>query len=289
MNHKNEKQWDLFILPWIGILLLISIPLSIPSGAAETTTRPQVQEGLSVLQQLSVQDPAAVDRILRQREEESLRQQAEADRKNAIRERMEALEQGSVWEHFSNYAILGDSRASAFAEYHYLDSSRVLAGIGETIWVIPDKLSDVSALSPAYVFIAYGVNEVVGSDWPTGEDYAAAMEQRIGQVREAAPGAKIILSSILPVTDSAVARTPKLGSIPEYNAALQAMCKRADTVYVDNDDIADRYMDSLWEPDGIHQRYDFYPYWAKNLLLGVVAADFDLDSTAELYEQTGNS
>ena len=75
----------------------------------------------------------------------------------------------------------------------------------------------------------------------------------------------------------------------EYNAALQAMCKRADTVYVDNDDIADRYMDSLWEPDGIHQRYDFYPYWAKNLLLGVVAADFDLDSTAELYEQTGNS
>ena len=274
-------------MPWVGILMLISIPLSIPFGAAKTATKPQVQEGLAVLEQLSEQDPTAVEQILRQREDESLQQQVDLDRQNAIRERIDALEEGSVWEHFSDYAILGDSRALSFAEYEYLDSSRVLAGIGETIWALPEKLSGVSALSPSYVFIAYGVNEVEGSVWSSGEDYAASMEQCIRQVREAAPGAKIILSSILPVTNSAISDTPALGRIPEYNAALEAMCKRIGVVYVDNDDISDLYMDTLWEPDGIHQRYGFYPYWAKNLLLGTVAADFELNSIAELYAQAG--
>ena len=284
-QRKKERRWDLFVLPWVGILMLISIPLSIPSGAAKTQQQPRVREGLAVLEQLSDQDPAAVERTLRQQEEESLQRQKEENRQHAIRERLDALEQGPVWSHFEDYAILGDSRALSFAEYDYLDSTRVLAGIGETIWAVPDKLPDVRALSPAYIYVIYGVNEVEGSDWSTGEDYAAAMEQRIGQIREAAPGAKIIVSSILPVTEKVVADTPSLGRIPEYNEALKAMCLRIGAVYVDNEELVRKYMDTLWEPDGIHQKYGFYPYWAKNLLLGAIAADFDLTGIEQLYAQ----
>ena len=265
--------------------MLISIPLSIPTGAAKTAEQPQVREGIAVLEQLSDQDPAAVERTLRQQEEEELQRQKEENRQNAIRERVEALEQGSVWGHFTDYVILGDSRALSFAEYDYLDPTRVLAGIGETIWAIPDKLPDVRALSPSYIYVSYGVNEAEGDCWPTGEDYAAAMEQRIGQIREAAPGAKIIVSSILPVTEKVLESTPQLAKIADYNAALKVMCQRIGVVFVDNDEISRQYMDTLWEPDGIHQKYGFYQYWGKNLLLGAVAADFDLDGIEALSAQ----
>ena len=284
-RRKNERRWDLFVLPWVGILMLISIPLSIPSGAAKSEQQPQVREGLAVLEQLSGQDPAAVERTLRQQEENELRRQKEENRQTAIRERLEELEQGSVWSHFSDYALLGDSRALGFAEYSFLDPTRVLAGIGETIWAVPDKLPDVRALSPSYIYVAYGVNEAEGDSWPTGEDYAASMEERINQLREAAPGAKIIVSSILPVNDKALSASPSLGKIPAYNAALKAMCERIGAVFVDNDELTRLHADTLWEPDGIHQKYGFYPYWAKNLLLGAVAADFDLSGIEQLCAQ----
>lgn len=265
--------------------MLISIPLSIPSGAAKSEQQPQVREGLAVLEQLSGQDPSAVERTLRQQEEEELRRQKEENRQTAIRERLEELEQGSVWSHFSDYAMLGDSRALAFSEYDFLDSARVLAGIGETIWAVEDKLSSLRALSPAYVYLIYGINEVEGGDWGNGEGYASAMEERINQIREAAPGARIIVSSILPVTGGAISETPSLGRVPEYNDALKAMCQRTGAVYVDNDALAEQYIDSLWEPDGIHQQYGFYPYWAKNLLLGAIAADFGMNGIEELTAQ----
>lgn len=265
--------------------MLISIPLSIPSGVGKTADQPQVQEGISVLEQLSEQDPAAVDRSLRQQEAVSLQVQMDADRQSAIRSRVDALEEGAIWDHFSNYAILGDSRALAFSEYEYLDSTRVLAGIGETIYAIESKLPSLRALAPAYVYLIYGVNEVEGNAWANGESYAASMEEWIGRIREAAPGAKIIVSSILPVTDSVIAGTPTLGRIPEYNAALKAMCLKTGAVYVDNDDLSAQYISTLWEPDGTHQQYGFYPYWAKNLLLGAIAADFGMNGIEELDAQ----
>ena len=286
VNHrKKETRWDLFVLPWVGILMLISIPLSIPSGIAKTEEKPQVQEGISVLEQLSSQDPAAVERSLRQQEEISLQNQKEQDLQNTVRGRIDALDQGTIWEHFSNYAILGDSRALAFSEYDFLDSARVLAGIGETIWAVESKLPSLRALAPAYVYLIYGINEVEGGDWGNGERYASAMEERINQIREAAPGARIIVSSILPVTGGAISETPSLGRVPEYNDALKAMCQRTGAIYVDNDALAAQYMDSLWEPDGIHQQYGFYPYWAKNLLLGAIAADFGMNGIEELTAQ----
>ena len=263
--------------------MLISIPLSIPSGAGKTEVQPQVQEGLSVLEQFSEQSPAEVEQVQRQREDESLQVQAEQNLNEAVRARVEALDQGSIWDYFTDYAMLGDSRAMAFAEYDFLDSTRVLAGIGETIWAIPDKLASLSALAPKYVYVIYGVNEVEGDAWSDGEDYAADMEERIGQIRAAAPGAKIIVSSILPVTDSVIRSIPNLSRIPQYNAAIKAMCQRIGAVYVDNDALSAAYIDTEWEPDGTHQRYGFYPYWAKNLLLGAIAADFGFGGIEELY------
>ena len=135
---------------------------------------------------------------------------------------MEALDQGAIWDHFDNYVILGDSRALGFSEYDFLDHTRVLAGIGETIWAIQNKLPDVAALSPAYIYVCYGVNEVEGQAWSGGEAYAAELEQWIGKLRGAAPGARIIVSSILPVTETAVSRSAALDKLPEYNTALNA-------------------------------------------------------------------
>ena len=42
-------------------------------------------------------------------------------------------------------------------------------------------------------------------------------------------------------------------------------------------------MPDLWQPDGIHVRPEFYPYWAANLILA------GLDSPAEAEDATNET
>ena len=280
MKRPNESRRLRYILPPVALLLLpaVLIPLFTVKPLRRKQTA-EVREGLSVLARLEEQDPADVDTILRERTDEFRRLQIAAGREQAFRERIDALEEGSVWEHFSDYLILGDSRALGFEVFHFLDPSRVLADGGLTIRDVPGFLDEIKTRNPRYVFLCFGLNDAGIGYWDTAEAYAAEMVERIGQLRQAAPDVRIVISSILPATESAMERSPSWRKIPAFSEAVRALCGSDGVAFADNDEIAARYMDTLWDEDGVHVDDGFYPYWAKNLLVAAVAADFSLMET----------
>ena len=282
MEKTKRKRLNTAFLPWVALLLLPAVLIpSLSVGALKRKETPEVKEGVSVVEQLAARDPGEVDRILRERSDEFRRLQIAAGREAAFRARLDELEQGSVWEHFSDYVILGDSRALGFDVYHLLDPSRIFADGGYTIRDIPDYLDAVSVVDPTYIYLCFGLNDAGIGYWDTAEEYAAEMQTRIAQLKEAAPDARIIISSILPATESAMERSPSWRKIPAFSEAIEALCGKDGVAFADNDAISAEYMDTLWDEDGVHVNRDFYQYWAKNLLVAAVAADFTLTETDE--------
>lgn len=284
LKSKKAKKRNAAFLPWVTLLLLPAavIPFLF-LRAAEARTEPQACEGLSVVERLAERDPAEVERVVRRQEEEQRKKQAAADREADRRKRLAALEEGSVWEYFSDYLILGDSRAVGFTVYHLLDPARVLAEGGLTIRNIPDYLDEVRVWNPAYIYLCFGLNDTGVGYWDTPEEYAAEMRQRIDELRQAAPDARIIISSILPATEAALKRSPVWRKIPAFSKAVSGLCGSNGVAFADNSGIAKEYMDTLWDEDGVHLQEGFYQYWAKNLLAAAVEADFSYDTDTRTF------
>ena len=267
MKLKKPKRPDAALLPWVALLLLPAVLLPfLFAGIKEKQETPEVSEGISVVEQLEQQDPAEVDRVLRERRSETSQRLLEEGGD-------ETSDRKSVWERFTDYLLLGDSRAVGFSYYDLLDSSRVLADGGLTIRDIPDYLDQVRACNPGYIYLCFGLNDAGIGLWDNGEEYAAEMQERIDQLKQAAPDAKIIISSILPATESATEHSPSWRKIPEFSEAVRALCGSDGVVFADNDAIVEEYMDTLWDEDGVHLQREFYPYWAENLLEAAAAAD----------------
>lgn len=71
----------------------------------------------------------------------------------------------------------------------------------------------------------------------------------------------VVVSSILPAQDPAFEKSSKWRNIPEWSEAVGAACAENGIPFADNTEICQTYAD-LWQPDGIHVRPEFYPYWA---------------------------
>ena len=101
--------------------------------------------------------------------------------------------------------------------------------------------------------------------------------QIVEQIRNRLPDATIVVSSILPARDPAFDRSAKWRNIPEWSEALETACKRNGIVFANCDDLAEDYP-KLWDPDGIHFRKEFYPYWASNLVVATLMEGADNES-----------
>ena len=295
MKEPNAKRQLRFILPWVALLLLPAVLIpSLSAGALKNRETRAVREGVSVVERLAARDPAEVDRVIRAQAAEQRRKQIEAWLEKSMQEQSEGLEQGSIWEHFSDYVILGDSRAVGFIVYRLLDPSRIMAEGGLTIRDIPNYLDAIKTINPGYIYLCFGLNDAGIGYWDTAEEYAAEMQERIAQLKEAAPDARIIVSSILPATESAMERSPSWRKIPAFSEAVRQLCGKDGVAFADNDETAAKYMDTLWDEDGVHLDREFYPYWAKNLLLAAIEAEFEEGGEAyaqaeEAYEAADKS
>lgn len=273
-NGKRRKPSDLHIIPWAALLVAATLPVILFSGKPHKKNAPQTQEGISYLAALEARDPAEVEKTVRLREVERLRLEMEADRENAMNERMDSLENGSIWDQFRDSAILGDSRALGFSVFDFLDASRVFADGGHTIRDIPDSIEGLKVLNPACVYLCYGLNDAGIGYWNTGEEYAAELDERLTQLQEALPDAMIVVNSILPATEEAMSYSPSWRKIPEFSSAAKALCESRGVPFVDNDPLGEEYMASMWNEDGVHLHKEFYPIWAKNMLITAITAEF---------------
>ncbi len=178
-------------------------------------------------------------------------------------------EEVDIWSMFHDYVILGDSRAVGFWYFDFLPKENCLTGGGDTIRNVEMNMDGILALNPKYIFLCYGLNDVSIGYWKTSDVYVEEMMEVIADLQERLPEATVIVSSILPARDPAFELSSKWYNIPEYSAAVEAACKEAGVIFVNNDEICDLYA-KWWQPDGIHVRPEFYPYWAQNLIVGII-------------------
>ena len=275
--EKKTRRSNPYILLWVLLLLLITLPVILLSGIGRKKNTIQVQEGLSCLAELAERDPAEVEKTVRMRKVEQLQTQLEENEENqedAINDRVEELDDSAIWEQFSDFVIMGDSRAVGFTVYQLLDSSRIFAEGGATIRDIPNYLDEAATLNPAYVYLCFGLNDTGIGYWSTGEEYAAEMDERITQLQTAIPGVTVIVNSILPATEGAMEASPVWRKIPAFSSAVKELCEERGVPFVDNDALADKYMATLWDEDGVHLKKEFYAYWAKNMIITTIEADY---------------
>ena len=178
----------------------------------------------------------------------------------------------SVWSNFRDYVIMGDSRAVGFYYYRFLERSRVLAEGGDSLHNIPEHYGTLRSLKPKYVIFCYGLNDAGLGDWKTGEAYAETLFGLVDEMRSFLPDTYFIVSSTLPATEAATRRSPGWRRIELFNDTLRETCAEHGVIFVDNDPLADAFMDTYWDEDGVHLMKAFYVYWANNIYNGMYQA-----------------
>ena len=242
------------------------------AAPAYDPTATELEEGRDYLRMLESRSPMDTgQQIVDARKEYQDRKQLldYGKKRDAYREE---LEENGVWDAFTDYLFLGDSRVVGFDVYGFLSSDRVLAESGDTINAITDRMDTIRSYEPKYIFLSFGINDIGVGLWPTPEEYADAYEEKIDALREALPDAEIYVNSILPAAQYAVEGTPIWGDLPAYSEAVRRMCARKEIPFIDNDALVEE-RGNLYEQDGVHFQPDFYYYWAENQLLAV----FDLE------------
>lgn len=280
MKERTLKLLVAAFAVLLAALLLVTVIVALTSDDEEEAA---VSEGVSYLESVEARDPETVLTTTKQpteptSEAESSEEPIETtdpteplDPNPEQTALIEKVRNGEIdiWSMFRDYVILGDSRAVGFWAFDFLPSDYCLTGGGDTIRNIAEHMDEIIALNPKYIFLCYGLNDVSIGYWSEPEDYVEEIMQIIADLRERLPEATIVVSSILPAQDPAFELSSKWRRIPEFSAAVGKACEEAGVIFVDNDAISAEHAD-WWQPDGIHVRQEFYPYWAQNLIVALI-------------------
>lgn len=275
-----RKQYQPALIGAAAVLVLVIVLAAVigrRSGTADQRaeavreTDAALSAGMTFLKSRESLDPQTVDDVLKEQRRQKL-----LAMRDQLQARLEA-DETAVWSMFEDYMLLGDSRAYGYEFYSYMPEDRVRAYGGANIRAILEFLDDVKAMNPSSLYVCYGVNDIGIGIWPTAEEYAAELQEILGQVHQELPEVSVYVSAILPVKDPAYDQCAEWYNIPQYNAALQKMCDETDGVwFVDCADLIDLYGDMV-EPDGIHLQFTFYPHWAARLITEEFSSQLDWD------------
>lgn len=247
----------------LAAIVVAVLTSSKPEAASAKAPAGALEEGLAYLEQQAGKDPAEVDKGIKDRDDAN-REKARA----ALLEKLCQDDEATVWSMFNDYVLLGEALATGFSDYGKLSADRVLANSSDTINSIPKRLNEAAALHPSVVFLCFGNNDLYSGNWPTPSSYAKDMVEMVELAREKIPGARVVVSSILPVQGNAVNRSEYWAQIPEYNAALEKACKKNHIEFADVSQLAAEHAE-LWDGGGVYLRAGFYRYWASCLIVPV--------------------
>lgn len=262
-DRKRNMPLLLLIVAVIVLLVILVLFLSLGGKNDDLEITDQVWEGREYLASLEQKDPETVKKIRKELFQEQIQQQIENEKSPLVEQLMSG--ETDPFSLFKDYAILGDSRAVGFWYWDFLERDRVLADGGHTIRMIPEWYDRLVEMNPSYIFLCYGLNDCSIGYWDNGEQYAAEYVEYVQKLQELLPECTIVVSSILPAQDPAFDRSSRWRDIPQWNEALRAACTDKGIIYADCDRLYEEYP-KLWDPDGIHFREAFYPYWSSLLI-----------------------
>lgn len=263
----KKKQQNLPIPPIaiviVAVLLLVVLMFTLGGSPEKAESANAVKAGIAYLESLEQKDPAAVQEVRKQLQQEKI----DAQRDELLRQ----LTDGTIdpFSLFKDYVVMGDSRAVGYWYRDFLDKSRVLADGGHTIRNITEQMETLVSLNPATIYLCYGLNDTSIGYWDSAESYVAEYIQIVKEIRNRLPNATVVVSSILPAKDPAFQKSAKWRNIPDWSAALETACKENGILFANCDALAVDHP-NLWDPDGIHFREEFYPYWASCLVVATL-------------------
>ena len=82
---------------------------------------------------------------------------------------------------------------------------------------------------------------------------------KVKQIQNALPDTAIYINSILPIQQSAIDQSPALAYYDSFNQALRDFCDEMGCTFIDDTFLVD---ESMYEPDGEHMVYNYYPQMA---------------------------
>lgn len=270
---------------FLGMLLFLSV---IGRGSEQgqkslqqMAEDPALSQGISYLSLQEQKTPDAVEAKMKEEKLKELRANLEAERQKLI------SGEADVWTLFEDYALMGDSRAFGFWYYDYMPGDRVFAEGGAKITWVEERIEELKLLNPSRVFLCFGLNDTGIGFWKTPKEYAAVYQETLEFLKRELPGATPYVNSILIARDPAFEQNSDWHNIPAYSNAVKEMCEREGYIFIDNSNLEEQYPD-LWDPDGIHLRRAFYPYWATNMILKVYEVEQAAALEEEAQKEAGN-
>jgi len=259
----------------MSVLLALLLVIMVVLMFAPTEAGASVEEGIAFLESMELKKPSLTQPTTLPPTEGNTDVYQPTEPLDLPPEQIELLRQIrndeiDIWTMFKDdYVMMGDSRAVGYWYFDFLPEERCLTGGGDTIRNIETHMDSILALAPKYIFLCYGINDVSIGFWDTPEEYVEEMMLIIDDLEQKLPGVTVVVGSILPARDPAFDLSSKWRDIPDFNIALSEACAENGVIFVSNDEISNQFAD-WWQPDGIHIRPEFYPYWAKNLICGII-------------------
>lgn len=164
---------------------------------------------------------------------------------------------------FKEDLFLGDSITDSLSFYDIVDEKNVIAKLGLTVVQAKEHINGIEKSKPSNVYIMFGMNDILsGID---AEKFRENYSELIHLIQKKSPSTQIYVQSALPISDKA----KKLGlpdaKVDEFNESLIRMCNDEGITFIDIRPIIKENPD-LYEPDGIHFKYDFYKLWLNYLI-----------------------
>lgn len=160
---------------------------------------------------------------------------------------------------FDNVVFLGDSITEYLRTQSILNPDSVLAKKGEHLGQASKHIDEIKKIKPEKLVILYGANDLDSSFETT---YKEKYIDLINKIKAEVPNVKIYLQAPLPVYEQlSTKRNPNYNNqnIKIMDGIVKNVAKETHTTYIPSSDLG--ITDSMYEPDGIHFKYQFYKNW----------------------------
>lgn len=159
--------------------------------------------------------------------------------------------------------VSGDSMAEGLTAYGVLNAENVVWVRGRRIDNMYKDIDKITAYNPNYLFLTYGSNDL--EMW-TGrvEQFIKKYRETLDYLNEKLPNTKIVINSILPVSEKALQKNSALGYQELFNTELKKLADERNIPYIDMSlHLFDK--EKPFESDGVHPKGFYYPLWAKQM------------------------
>lgn len=159
--------------------------------------------------------------------------------------------------------VAGDSMAEGLVAYEVLSSSNVVWHRGRRIDNMNQDMPTILSYQPKYLFLTYGSNDLELWEGRVNS-FINHYRNTLNYLKTNLPNTKIIINSILPVSEEAINRNNAFSYQELFNNELKKLAEEENIPFLENSSYLE-YNQSPFSTDGVHPKAFYYPLWAKNM------------------------